>query len=480
MSQLGKSASAPSLNKPGSSSLRAAGMTMGGLEATTTNLYDKMKQEGRFRDYVPHIPPAGRSTVVPLNDSAAMDVQSEIYYAAPLTPIAERRFRRSNIPGEIHVHHSLKDQKLPGEEFRYGIRGVKGSSTEQCLKAGQKFGIEAYQESVKERIYESNKKEPFAKPHVRGHVLKMLPEGFGNPSGVPEDCKKVVFPVDQQPNTEEHRLQYIRSHKSFAPGERVARKYNWPDEANGDYFRFGKSSDSLPEGVGARLALNCMVEDDGHFKKTKLVQKVAEDYRHVVHPKFASKLHYMQGATGPPMEPDWAYGIKSISSDCTARSCILGYYSLDEQLPDQDLGRCTKVGRRNVTREQRAFGVPSVRTDLPAPPGRRSVADMTNYGDECGTAALMNPQRFDDRGVPDREFLLRRPKDELRPLVDACRSMDEASMDFDEIWEKAVDLFDDGIELVSLDAFLYIYTQKIEERVHKTHGGLGGEKALTA
>jgi hypothetical protein len=453
---------------------------MGGLlDIRTTNLYDKMKEEGRFRDYVPQIAPAGKSTTVPLNDSAALDVQSEIFYPAPLTPIRERRFRRSNVPGEIHVHHSLKDQKLPGEEFRYGIRGVKGCTTEQCMKAGQKFGVEAYQQTVKERIYESSKKEPFAKPHIRGHVLKMLPEGFGNPSGVPEECKKVVFPVDQPRDKEEHRLQYKKSHRSFAPGERVGREYIWPDEAHGEYFRFGKSSESLPEGVGARLALNCMAEDDGHFKKTKMVQKVAEDYRHVAHPKFASKIHYMQGAKGPPMDADWAYGIKSITSDCTARSCILGYYALDEQLPDQDLGRCTKVGRRNVTREQRAFGVPSVRTDLQAPPGRRSVADMQNYGDECGAAALLNPQRFDDRGVPDREFLLRRPKDELRPLVDNCKSMDEASLDFDDIWEKAVNLFDDGIELVSLDAFLYIYTQKIEERVKNTHAGFGS-KALTA
>lgn len=28
--------------------------------------------------------------------------------------------------------------------------------------------------------------------------------------------------------------------------------------------------------------------------------------------------------------------------------------------------------------------------------------------------ALLNPQRFDDRGVPDRDFLIRRPKENLR------------------------------------------------------------------
>jgi hypothetical protein len=445
-------------------------------DPTTTNLYDKMKLEGRFRDYVPRIRPAGRSTVVPLNDSAGMDVQSEIYFPAPPTPIRERRFRRSQVPGEMHVHHSLKEQKLPGEEFRYGIRSVKGSTTELCLKAGQKFGIDAHKEAVKERIYESNRREPLGKPHIRGHPLKMLPEGFGNASGEPEDCKKVVFPVDMAlAETEDVKQQYKTSHNRFEPGERVARGYNWPDESKDPFFRFGVAAQHGVEGQGVKLALNIMCEDDGQYKQTKMVQKVCEDYRNVVHPKFAQKVHYMQGARGPPMDPNWAYGIKSITSDCTARSCILGYYNLDEQLPDQDLGRCTKVGRRNMTTAARAFGTPSVRSDLPAPPGRRSVADLTNYGDEPGAAALLNPQRFDNKGVPDREFLLRRPKEELQQLVDAGGySLEEASMDFEEIYEQARDLFDDGIDLVSLDAFLYIYTQRIDDRVSRTHASTVG------
>lgn len=240
------------------------------------------------------------------------------------------------------------------------------------------------------------------------------------------------------------------------------------------FFKFGVAAmHGGEDGSNMALALNVNAEDDGQYKKTKMVQKGAEDYRNTVNPKFAGKVHYMQGSTGPPMDPEWAYGIKSVSSDCTARSCIMGYYNLDEQLPDQDLGRCTKVGRRNVTKHTRAFGTPSVRTDTTAP-GRRSVADLTNYGDECGAAALLNPQRFDNKGVPDREFLLRRPKQELQELVDATGyTMEEASLDFDNIYEEARDLFDDGIDLVSLDAFLHIYTQRVDQRVSTTLSGTG-------
>jgi len=335
---------------------------------------------------------------------------------------------------------------------------------------------------VKERIYESMKKEPLGKPYIRGDPIKMLPEGFGNPSGEPEDCKKVVFPIDMAvKETDDVREQYKKTHNHFEPGERVQRKYNWPMETEDPFFRFGVGAmHGKPDGSNMKLALNVMAEDDGQYKSTKMVQKVCEDYRNTVHPKFGVKTHYMQGDIEKKMDPDWAYGVKSITSDCTARSCILGYYALDEQLPDQDLGRCTKEGRRNVTTQPRAFGLPSVRTDLEAPPGRRSVADLTNYGDECGAAALLNPQRFDNKGVPDREFLLRRKKDELRALVEAGGpSMAEAAMDFDNIHAQAQDLFDDGLELVSLDAFLYIYTQKIDQRVSMTHSGLG-QTALTA
>merc|ERR1719359_2457058 len=100
-------------------------------------------------------------------------------------------------------------------------------------------------------------------------------------------------------------------------------------------------------------------------------------------PAFATKTNLKQGPNGPKVPLGHAFGIKSTTSECTARSCILGYYSLNEQLPDQDLGRCMKPGRRNLTAEARAFGVPSVRADIPAlPVDKRSLADCQNYGDE--------------------------------------------------------------------------------------------------
>jgi hypothetical protein len=458
---LSKSASDPGLRSSGS--LRAAG-TGSLLGNATTNLYDSMKAEGKMREQFASIRPSGRSIVLPPADSAARDVQPDLYYPLPPTPIGERRFRRtSHEPGEITVHHGLKEQKLPGDGFRYGTRGLKGATAEDCLKAGQLLGVAEYRNSVAEAVYDSNKKEPLARPYIRGHETKMRPEGFGIPGGKPQGAKLVIFPVDQEQTTEEARSQYRTTHGNYLPGERIERNYSMPAEAKDAAFRFGAVEPRPANGAGVALALNMSVEDDGTFRKTRLVQRTAEDYRHVQHPKHFQKSNVKQGPSGPPMPGDHQYGIKSGISDYTAESCIKGYYSLEEQLPDQDLGRSTKPGRRNVTTETRAFGVPSIRTDVRAPTGaRRSLADNQSYGDEPSAAAILSPQRFENQGVPDREFLLRRPKDELRELVE--RSTVEG-VDFEDLWDKGLQLFDDGLPLVSLDALLYLQSGIIQERV---------------
>lgn len=331
------------------------------------------------------------------------------------------------------------------------------------MKAGMLMGVAEHKNSVAEMVYESTRREPLGKPTMRGHTIKMLPEGFGNSSGIPVDAKKIIFPVEQAPDTEEHRAMYRKTHNNYIPGERRTRDYTWPEETKDKGFFFGAGCAAAVEGAGAKAVLNMDVEDDGTYKKTKLVRKVCEDYRNVQHPKLYVKSHMKQGADGPPIDKEYAFGIKSTISDYTAASCIKGYYELEDQLPDQDLGRCTKPGRRNVTTETRAFGVPSVRTDIPAPhPSKRSIGDNMSYGDEPSAAAILCPQRFDNKGVPDREFLVRRPKEELEKLVEGFKM---GNVDFEALWDEALDLFDDAMPLVSLDALLYLHSRKIEGEV---------------
>lgn len=458
----------------GSRSLALSGST-GSSPATTSrydrsspataSLYDRMLQEGKIRDDVaPRVRPAGRSTTL-REDSVAQDLQSEIYFPAPSTPTRERRFRRlSHGPGESHVHHGLKDQQLPPEEWRYGVRTITGVSVGDCLKAGQKSGVEEYEQSRNERIYDSVKREPLGKSFNRGHSLKMRPEGFGSPSGTPVDGKKVIYPTDVPQQDEDTRIQYRQTHNNYLPGERAERNYHWPSATQAQGFRFGGAPTNAAEGAGVRLAMNMDVEDDGSVKRTRVVQKGVEDYRNVAHPKLFKKSHAKQGAEGSPLGHAHRYGIRSPAGD-SAGSCISGSYSLEEQLPDQDLGRCTKAGRRNMTSERRAFGVPSVRTDIPAPhPSMRSIANETSYGDEVGAAAVLAPQRFNDG-----EFLVRRPRAELEELM---REVPLENADFHTLWGEGVKLFADGLPLVSVDAMFSVHSRRTEADVATRHRGL--------
>lgn len=88
---------------------------------------------------------------------------------------------------------------------------------------------------------------------------------------------------------------------------------------------------------------------------------------------------------------------------------------------DLDLGKCTKPGSRNMVRrtedKDRAFGAPSIRTDIPLKVFR-SVADHQNYGDEPEAIDIMFPATQLENNVTERDFVQIRRKDELRTMFE--------------------------------------------------------------
>ena len=62
--------------------------------------------------------------------------------------------------------------------------------------------------------------------------------------------------------------------------------------------------------------------------------------------------------------------------------------------------------------DYRKYGVPTIRTDLPAPRIRR-VDDRKNYGDESDAYGLVNPSLFSTHGVYEKDFLLPRSREEV-------------------------------------------------------------------
>lgn len=101
------------------------------------------------------------------------------------------------------------------------------------------------------------------------------------------------------------------------------------------------------------------------------------------------------------------------------------------------------------TRDYRCYGIPTVRTDLPAPRIRR-VDDRTNYGDESDAYGLVNPSIYSTHGVFEKDFLLPRPKDEIRKVFANIGMNMDYSM-FDNLYGIAAARHPKG--LVSVESF---------------------------
>lgn len=98
------------------------------------------------------------------------------------------------------------------------------------------------------------------------------------------------------------------------------------------------------------------------------------------------------------------------------------------------MGKSITPGFRNITLETRAFGVPCIRTDLPAPPkgNMRSVANNMNYGDDATASELINPQPFADLRITETSMYQERSKESIfaffekigfsadKTVMDAC------------------------------------------------------------
>lgn len=204
----------------------------------------------------------------------------------------------------------------------------------------------------REAIYESNKREPLGRAHIRGHSVpvQMVESGFrfgrvtdahGHFSG--QNGKDVIAPLEPQVDTTREHEQYVRSHYAFSPGEQMHRKYAWPTNVAKDAnFRFGRAGgdDRAAKWAGRQDCVGNALFGGAWETDAQGCSEPSEK-------------------SPPPVPPGFAFGTPSKSSGA-AGEAIWGTYTPQEQLPDRDLGKCMKEGRRNLAHEpQHAFGKPS-------------------------------------------------------------------------------------------------------------------------
>ncbi|TRY95977.1 hypothetical protein DNTS_005874, partial [Danionella cerebrum] len=92
------------------------------------------------------------------------------------------------------------------------------------------------------------------------------------------------------------------------------------------------------------------------------------------------------------------------------------------------------VGRPS-TSHYHTYGVPSVRTDLPAP-RIKAFGDRTNYGDESTVHDLLHPPLLSLYGVHEEELFSPRSKDEMLQIFHKV-GLDLAEETFEEAWKLA-------------------------------------------
>ncbi|NWX98813.1 EFHB protein, partial [Nothoprocta ornata] len=80
-------------------------------------------------------------------------------------------------------------------------------------------------------------------------------------------------------------------------------------------------------------------------------------------------------------------------------------------------------------------GVPTIRSDIPAPRVRR-ISDRVNYGDEGNAYAILCPSVFSQKGVYERDFFKTRPKSEIEQILRNI-GVNISEESFEEIWKQA-------------------------------------------
>ncbi|KFQ49157.1 EF-hand domain-containing family member B, partial [Pelecanus crispus] len=80
-------------------------------------------------------------------------------------------------------------------------------------------------------------------------------------------------------------------------------------------------------------------------------------------------------------------------------------------------------------------GVPTIRSDIPAPRLRR-ISDRTNYGDEANAYVVLFPSVFSQKGVYESDFFKTRPKAEIAQILRNI-GVNISDERFEEIWKQA-------------------------------------------
>ena len=109
---------------------------------------------------------------------------------------------------------------------------------------------------------------------------------------------------------------------------------------------------------------------------------------------------------------------------------------------------------RSEADRDRAFGVPTIRTDISGPK-KQSVADYQNYGGEPEAPDLLYPRTYTEIGIEEADMAKPRTRTEIRTLF-ANIGYSYRQGKFNAMYNRALDMmpFDAPVDMVSCRAFM--------------------------
>jgi len=410
-------------------------------------------------DPTPDVVPAGVGTVQAGDQSVFACLQPVLNPVVTAPTHVKYSDELKYDPGRIQVHPGLYGQKLLPRSVPYGRENpckADSSTVHEILNPPPVSKLMEQMNEEKEKLYHSKQKEPLGGHYNHGLYV---PEYAKHPDyrfGAASDrnqwgAKELVCPApsDMDELDPEMHRRYVISHGSFDVAEQRNRGYDW-DSTGKDpkQFKFGWV-DELGVRDGVKKAMSGAAADPERATGAAIVQKTVTDFKDFNHDLLGKAKKTGAGLHGLPTEH--AYG-QSTLKDLGAwgtKECIEGNASVEEQMPDPDLGRTLQPGWRNITNETRAFGVPNVRTDVPLP-RIRSVADDQNYGDEADAKELLYPAKSAWKGVQPDDFFQPRSIEEIKSVME-CAGFDLTNEQAEEVFVCAANAHPDG--LVSLESF---------------------------
>jgi len=365
---------------------------------------------------------AGANTAKGAGEGSVMDCLT--FPPRPTTPPEIAKYRRSTAlaPGQRYQHYGVSDdfRSMNLSERTFGAAASQGDVhaaeliNHHALTELQRINI-----AKSEKVYRGAAREPLGRT-VDRHIT--LPSKFTE-GKVPFGClgkssmepaKDIIFPQLSEEQVKGDEI-YKRSHGNFAPGEQRNRGYKW--HVDPTTTRFGVKGDTLAfNGVSKNIA--DVLKGAGENPSVINTKKV-EDFRNMSDILGKTKNLGQDSASRPF---DTIYGKGSASGrkkggQWGAAEVIKGKYTDVQQMPDHDLGKSITPGFRNISFEDRAYGCPSIRSDLPAGnPNKRSLADSQNYGDDVPAQDLINPPTFSDLAIDALAMSQRKTKAQLVAL----------------------------------------------------------------